>query len=284
MAEWVSDVRYALRGWRRQPVFAAIAVHLAGGRHRAEHRGVQHRQRHLLQSIRGVPQPDRVAAIGARVTFATFRDLRDGVTHARRRRRVAAGWRPAALPATSCSGAWCQPCPTTIRRARRRPLRGRFFDAAAQRMPVANAEVVVDYEFWRDALGGDPQAIGADHPRSTTLPATIRGIAPQAFHGFGPERPPLWMPLGMLPAVRGTAPRWDDAGESGWRVFGRIADGGSIEQVNAELAALRPASQIVFPPSRCAPRLAASASPAPSPRKNASSSCSSSCCRWWWSG
>ena len=113
-------------------------------------------------------------------------------------------------------------------------------------MPVANAEVVVDFEFWRDALGSDPQAIGQTILINDT-PATIRGVAPRAFHGFGPERPPLWMPLGMLPAVRGTAPRWDDAGESGWRVFGRIADGGSIEQVNAELAALSAREPHRFP-------------------------------------
>ena len=126
------------------------------------------------------------------------------------------------------------------------PWRGHFFDVQHQRVPVANAEVVVDFEFWRDALGSDPQAIGQTILINDT-PATIRGIAPRAFHGFGPERPPLWMPLGMLPEVRGTAPRWDDAGEAGWRVFGRIPGGGSIEQVNAELAALSAREPQRFP-------------------------------------
>ena len=79
MAEWVSDVRYALRGWRRQPVFAAIAVlSLAAGigLNTAVFSIVN---AIFLQSIRGVPAPDRVAAIGTRVSFATFRDLRDSV-------------------------------------------------------------------------------------------------------------------------------------------------------------------------------------------------------------
>ena len=79
MAQWVSDVRYALRGWRRQPVFAAIAVlSLAAGigLNTAVFSIVN---AIFLQSIRGVPQPDRVATIGTRVTFATFRDLRDSV-------------------------------------------------------------------------------------------------------------------------------------------------------------------------------------------------------------
>jgi putative ABC transport system permease protein len=244
--DWVSDVRYALRGWRRQPVFAAIAVlSLAAGigLNTAVFSIVN---AIFLQSIRGVPEPDRVAAIGTRLTFATFRDLRDSM-------RTLDG-----------VGAW-QPVSVRLRYrdvVQRRvvpavsdeyfavlgvsPWRGRFFDVQHQRVPVASAEVVVDFEFWRNALGSDPQAIGQTILINDT-PATIRGIAPRAFHGFGPERPPLWMPLGMMPAVRGTPPRWDDPAESGWRVFGRIADGGSIEQVNAELAALAGREPSRFP-------------------------------------
>ena len=45
----------------------------------------------------------------------------------------------------------------------------------------------------------------------------------------------------------GTAPRWDDAGESGWRVFGRIPDGSSSDQVNAELAAFSAREPQRFP-------------------------------------
>ena len=66
----------------------------------------------------------------------------------------------------------------------------------------------------------------------------------------------------MLPAVRGSAPRWDDPAESGWRVFGRIAEGGSIEQVNAELAAVAAREPAAFRRSRSTPRPAASGSPA----------------------
>jgi putative ABC transport system permease protein len=246
MGAWVSDVRYALRGWRRQPIFVAIAVlSLAAGigLNTAVFSIVN---AIFLQSIRGVPQPDRVAAIGTRVTFATFRDLRDSV----RTLDGVAAWQPVGVrlryrdvvqrrvvPAVSDEyfavlgvSSW----------------RGRFFDVEHQRVPVAKTEVVVDFEFWRDALGSDPQAIGQTILINDT-PATIRAVAPRAFHGFGPERPPLWMPLGMLPAVRGTAPRWDDAGESGWRVFGRIPDSGSIEQVNAELAALSAREPHRFP-------------------------------------
>ena len=67
---------------------------------------------------------------------------------------------------------------------------------------------------------------------------TIIGVAPKSFHGFGPERPPLWMPMGLLPAVRGAAVKWDDPAEAGWRIVGRLADGVPLGQLNAELRAI----------------------------------------------
>ena len=96
------------------------------------------------------------------------------------------------------------------------------------------------------SLGGDPGVIG-EQILINRVPATILGIAPRSFHGFGPERPPLWIPMGMLPAVRGSVARWEDPGESGWRIFGRLKDGGSVGQVNAELRTIAARSPDLFP-------------------------------------
>ena len=111
---------------------------------------------------------------------------------------------------------------------------------------MPDAEVVLDYEFWMNSLGGDPGVIG-EQILINRVTATILGIAPRSFHGFGPERPPLWIPMGMLPAVRGSVARWQDPGESGWRIFGRLKDGGSVGQVNAELRAMAARSPDLFP-------------------------------------
>ena len=222
VAEWVSDVRYAFRGWRRQPVFVAIAVlSLAAGI------GLNTAVFSIintifLQSIRGVPEPDRVAAIGTRVTFATFRDLRDNV----RTMDAVAAWQPVGVrlryrdmpsrrvvPAVSET---ISPCSTSSPIA----AGSSTSNTSACRSPAA--EVVLDFEFWRDVLGSDPQVIGQTILINET-PATILGVAPHAFHGFGPERPPLWMSLGMLPAVRGrrrdgmTPARPDGASSGGSR-------------------------------------------------------------------
>ena len=53
--------------------------------------------------------------------------------------------------------------------------------------------------------------------------------------------------MGMLPAVRGSVARWQDPGESGWRIFGRLKDGGSVGQVNAELRTMAARSPDLFP-------------------------------------
>ena len=41
--------------------------------------------------------------------------------------------------------------------------------------------------------------------------------------------------MGLLPAVRGAAVKWDDPAESGWRIVGRLADDVPLGQLNAEL-------------------------------------------------
>ena len=235
--DWSADLRYALRGWVRQPTYVAIAVlSLAAGI------GLNTAVFSLvntifLQSIRGVPEPDRVATVGPRVTFATYRDLRERLSTL----NEVAAWQPIGVRLSYRDIAWRRVVPVVSDNyfdvLGVRPLRGRFFESTRTRTPAPLTEVVVDFEFWRERLGSDPLAVGATLVVNDT-PATIVGIAPRAFHGFGPERPALWMPMGMLPAIRGTAPQWDAASNAGWRVFGRIPEGGSLGQVNAELRAI----------------------------------------------
>jgi predicted permease len=235
LADWGADIRYALRGWMRQPVYVAIAVvSLAAGigLNTAVFSIVN---AIFLQSIRGVPEPDRIASVNPHVTFAAFSTLRERLTTL----DGVAAWQPIAVRLQHGDTAWRRVAPAVSDNyfdvLGVRPLYGRFFAPSNSRLPAPVAEVVVDYEFWRDHLGSDPQIVGETIDVNETR-ATIVGVAPRAFHGFGPQRPPLWMPMGMLPAVRGTAAHWEEAGETGWRVFGRVPEGGSLGQVNAQLA------------------------------------------------
>ena len=250
LGRWVTDLaadtRYAVRTFRRQPGFAAVAIlSLAAGI------GLNTAVFSVIntiffQSIRGVPEPDRVASIGGRVSFATFRDVRDNTQSLER----VAAWQPLQVD-VDVRGVKVRGTVPAVSEGYFavmgiRPDRGQFFDALPGRQPTAEAAVVLDYEFWATALSSDPAAIG-ETLLVSGVRATILGIAPRTFHGIGPERPALWMSMGMVPMVRSIAPRWDDPSESGWRIIGRFRTGVTAPQVNAELRTLAARSPALFP-------------------------------------
>ena len=195
------DIRYALRSWVRQPGFALIAVLSLGcgiGLNTAVFSIIN---AIFLQSIRGVPEAERVVGVGARVAFTTFREVRDTTATL----ETVAAWQPIGVTIRFGDTATRAVVPVVsdgyFSTLGVRPARGRFFEAAASREPIPVSEVVLDHEFWTKSLGGDPGVIGKQI-LINRVSATIIGIAPRSFHGFGPERPPVWIQMGMLPAVR----------------------------------------------------------------------------------
>ena len=242
----IADVRYALRSWRKQPGFVLVAVlSLACGI------GLNTAVFSIInaiffQSVRGVPAADRIVGIGQRVPFVTFREVRDTSATL----EAVAAWQPIGVDIRFRDIAMRKVAPIVsdgyFSALGVQPARGRFFAPTPSREPVPTAEAVLDYEFWRTRLAGDPGVIG-EQILINRVSATIVGIAPRSFHGFGPERPPLWLPMGLLPAIRASAPRWQDPRESGWRLFGRLREGGSVGEVNAELQAMAARAPDIFP-------------------------------------
>ena len=243
--ECAADARYAFRTWRRQPGFVAVAViSLAAGI------GLNTSVFSIintvfLQSIRGVPEPARVATIGGRSSFPAFLAIRDSSTTF----RGVAIWQPIGVDLRYRELALRRVVPAAsdgyFDVLGVRPAAGRFFAPEAGRRPSSAAEVVLDYEFWRDVLQSDPAVIG-DSMVVSGVAATIVGVAPQAFHGFGPERPPLWVSLGVLPGAAPDAARWDDGSAANWRLFGRLKDEETLGAVNGELAAIAQRNPSVF--------------------------------------
>ena len=246
MSDLIADLRYALRSWKRQPGFMLVAVLSLAcgiGLNTAVFSIIN---AIFLQSVRGVPAADRLVGIGERVPFTTFREVRETTATL----ETVAAWQPIGVDIRFRDTAMRRVVPVVsdgyFSTLGVQPARGRVFAVAVSREPVPGAEVVLDYEFWMKSLGGDPGVIG-EQILINRVTATIVGIAPRSFHGFGPERPPLWIPMGMLPAVRERAARWQDPGESGWRIFGRLKSGGSVGQVNAELQVMAARSPDLFP-------------------------------------
>ncbi len=232
-----ADLRVLLRGFARSPGFTALAViSLALGI------GVNTAVFSLInalfwQSIRGVPEPDRVV-LGPRVSAVELQHLREGATTldglagtVRRRVHIAFGETSLANVVPLVSEGY-------FRTLRVEPRIGRLFDET-RTGPGADAQVaVLDYRFWREQTAADASVIG----RAIEIdghPFTIVGVAPERFHGPGPERPPLWLPLAAWPLLAANPGILADPATREVGLIGRLRDGRSIDDAIAELNLLR---------------------------------------------
>jgi len=79
-----------------------------------------------------------------------------------------------------------------------KPVMGRVFSDADNRVPQGHPLVVVSYDFWRNRLGLDPAVLG----RVLTVdeqPLTVIGVAAPGFHGVEVENhADLWVPAMMF--------------------------------------------------------------------------------------
>jgi putative ABC transport system permease protein len=112
------------------------------------------------------------------------------------------------------------------------PIIGRDFTADDNK-PGAEKTTILGYEIWQRDFGGDPNIVG-QAVRINGKAATIIGVMPQGFKF--PQAEQLWVPLYNEFPIK---PR-DDARAGGGApaVMGRLREGVSLDQVNAEFAGL----------------------------------------------
>ncbi len=108
------------------------------------------------------------------------------------------------------------------------PLMGRTL-LETDEVPGAPDVVVLSYEMWQSRLGGDSDVLGTTISIGTT-PHEVVGVMPEGF--LFPMHDLLWLPLRDRPTdyERGMGPDII--------MFGRLADGVSIEEARAELTNL----------------------------------------------
>ncbi len=115
---------------------------------------------------------------------------------------------------------------------------GRTFDAVSEPAPGTAPYAVLSHDFWQRRFGGRADVIGQPiNIRGTVF--TVLGVEPSSFFGetVG-EQPDLWVPLAMQGAVLPGRDWLHDTPGSFekvmWlHVFGRLAQGATIEQVQA---------------------------------------------------
>ena len=117
---------------------------------------------------------------------------------------------------------------------------GRVLGAADN--PAAALTAVIDRDWWRSRLSGDPAAVGRTIHVSG-LPVTIVGIAEEGFRGTTLQRPPkLYMPLTaaaqLLNSPFNAPGALDDRGFLWLNAIGRLRDGVAIGEAAVAMNAV----------------------------------------------
>lgn len=116
-----------------------------------------------------------------------------------------------------------------------RPLAGRLFSSSDDRASAAPV-AVLSYRVWQDAYGADPSVIGSSFVIEGH-PFTISGIAPPGFFGetLRSDPPELWLPLQQEPLIDGPGSLLHQSVSAWLRVIGRLRPGATVAGMPARL-------------------------------------------------
>jgi predicted permease len=256
---FLHDLRYALRGLRRAPAFAAMVVLTLALGIGANATMFSVLDALLLRAPSHVSDPDRVVRLHFSQVIPGFgtnvqRETSFGLFETLRARKgsfeaVAAEF---ASELSLGRGEGARPVraslvsPGFFQMLGVKPERGRFLPIDAGGAGGSH-EVVVSHRFWRSVYGADPQVIGKvlDIGRRGY---TIVGIAPPGFTGVDPAPVDVWLPLASA-AGNGVGERWRDPRKPWLRVVGRLRRESSLEQAEGEATAAYRASGAAFAPN-----------------------------------
>jgi putative ABC transport system permease protein len=137
--------------------------------------------------------------------------------------------------------------PGVLQQLNVRPVLGRGFRAEEER-PGADPTVIIGYDLWQDRFGGSPDVLGRT-VRVEGATRTLVGVMPAGFEF--PTHQHVWLPLRIDPAAaqRGSGPSY--------QVVGRLREGVSLEQAQAQLATLVARIESQYPDSHRGLRFAA---------------------------
>jgi putative ABC transport system permease protein len=258
-AQWWSDigqdVKFAWRGVRRQPGFAAVIVLTLGlglGVNAATFDLVD---RLLFRPPPHVQQPERVQRIYFQQTFdrpglvggagvvaqpssmyVDFATLRE---HGRNleiaaymgtESTIGRGEQAEKIRMGVASGNFFSLLGV-------RPHLGRFYTPAEDAPPHGEALAVLDHGYWQRRFGGSATAIG-----QTLLIGqktfTIVGVAPPGFTGVEARTMDVWVPVSVI-AEEWDGADWTTSRSMSWlSMVGRLRPGGTAEAAAAELTGL----------------------------------------------
>jgi predicted permease len=240
----MTDVRRALRRFRRSPGFTAVAVAtLALGVgvtavilsviNAVLLRPLPVQEPDRLVSVSEVRASGRVQHVLSLPQYEAYRDGARGLSglaaHGIDDATVTTPAGPSVTLATWVSGNYFEVLGVT-------PAAGRFFDEEEARGPGGAPVAVVSWDLWQRELEGSETVIGQSI-RVNGHPLTVVGVTPHGFHGaFLGARPAVWLPTGLYGDLD------PDSDPYAWEVmgwllpFGRLAPGVDRDHAEAELS------------------------------------------------
>src|SRR5690242_201406 len=120
-----------------------------------------------------------------------------------------------------------------------RPLLGRMW-AQGEDEPGHDHVLILSYGLWQSHFGGDPKIIGRDVELNGEKYNVI-GVMPAGFHF--PSEAQLWIPLDM--DAKSLGPR----GQHSLRAFGRLKPGVSLQQAQSEMSVIASRLEQQYPDS-----------------------------------
>jgi predicted permease len=119
------------------------------------------------------------------------------------------------------------------------PERGRFFSPEEEAEPGAHPVAVLSHAAWERRFGADPAAVG-QNVRLNGQQFTVVGVAPKGFTSTFPfYAPDVFVPVSMQRQVLPTSDMLGTIHAEWLQLTGRLKDGVSVEQAQAELSTLR---------------------------------------------
>ena len=247
MESLLQDIRFALRGLRKTPGFALVAVLTIGLGVGVNTTVFTWMQALVLRPFPGVERPDRLVALYTRppttdadwpVSYPTYRDWREGarafegiaVSHFEQL-GLRLGGPPERVWGQLVSANYFDVLGV-------RPGLGRGFlpDEERAAAPVA----VISHRLWQRSFAGDRGVVG----RRVMLNGrdiTIVGVAPERFAGPTPGLAfDIWLPVTLQPALMPVRhSRVTERGERWLQAVGRLRAGVSLERARSDLAAVQ---------------------------------------------
>ena len=259
MRNWVEslaqDARYALRGLRLRPGFAAMVIVTLSLGIGANVTMFSILDRLLLRTPAHIVDADRVVQVHSRWfrnpnvqsshPYRLYKDLLSGVAEFEQiavttpSSVVDREYYPLGRGQTAIRIAGAQVSPGFFPLLGVRPHRGRFFkeDEAGESNPQQLA--VIGYTFWQRHFGGRDDAIGSTLDLGADR-YTVVGVAPSGFTGVELSDIDVWIPIAAANGLRfAKSADWATTRNSQWlSVIARLKPGASVERAAAQATAI----------------------------------------------